>query len=114
MWSPCTPTGRAIPFSLRPAGARLLRIRGGLSLKRIRSVFCTGTSSPVLLAESSSLAERESKPDVRGSTEAMNESSIISERLLTLKEMAEYLQISRRSLRELCVRRRESHHSRLD
>ncbi len=43
----------------------------------------------------------------------MNESSIISERQLTLEEAAEYLQIPRRSLRELCEKKKISH-SRLD
>jgi excisionase family DNA binding protein len=42
----------------------------------------------------------------------MNE-LIISERPLTLEEAAEYLQIPRRSLRELCEKKKISH-SRLD
>lgn len=43
----------------------------------------------------------------------MNESSLISERPLTLEQAAEYLQIPRRSLRELCEKKKISH-SRLD
>ena len=43
----------------------------------------------------------------------MNESSLISDRPLTLEQAAEYLQIPRRSLRELCEKKKISH-SRLD
>jgi excisionase family DNA binding protein len=43
----------------------------------------------------------------------MNESPIPSARPLTLEEAADYLQIPRRSLRELCEHKKISH-SRLD
>jgi excisionase family DNA binding protein len=43
----------------------------------------------------------------------MQEDSIISNRPLTLEEAAQYLQIPRRSLRELCEKKKISH-SRLD
>ena len=43
----------------------------------------------------------------------MNESSSLSERPLTIDEAAEYLQIPRRSLRELCEKKKISH-SRLE
>ena len=39
--------------------------------------------------------------------------SILSERPLTIEQAAEYLQISRRSLRELCEKRKIAH-ARLD
>jgi excisionase family DNA binding protein len=43
----------------------------------------------------------------------VKESSIIPERPLTLEEAADYLQIPRRSLRELCEKKKISH-ARLD
>jgi excisionase family DNA binding protein len=43
----------------------------------------------------------------------MNETSLISERPLTLEEAAEYLSISRYNLRILC-RKKKISHSRLD
>ena len=51
--------------------------------------------------------------DVKRSTKGMNESSIISERRLTLEEAADYLQLPRRTLRELCEKKKICH-SRLD